>query len=101
MHQRLGSANVAAGFPQERQPKFPTGEIPLGQHSYKKCLKKERKEVFEILSCKTGAGYRTIVLELVNEAFALVTVFYFISFTYSSYSRIFFFNRLFLCIITT
>ena len=36
MHSRLGSVTVAAGFPQGKQPKFPMGEIPLGQYSSKK-----------------------------------------------------------------
>ena len=40
MHRRLGSMTVAAGFPRRRQPKFPKREIPLGQYSWKKFLKK-------------------------------------------------------------
>ena len=40
MHCRLGSTTVAAGFPQEKQLKFPMGEIPLGQYSCKKKRKK-------------------------------------------------------------
>ena len=36
MHRRSGSASVAAGFPQGKQPKFPLGETPMGQYSCKK-----------------------------------------------------------------
>ena len=34
---------VAAGFPGEKQPKFPMGEFPLGQFSCKKWKKTEKK----------------------------------------------------------
>ena len=40
MHCRLGNATVAAGFPRGKRPKFPMGEIPMGQCSYKKKEKK-------------------------------------------------------------
>ena len=35
MHRRLGSMIVTAGFPRGKQPKFPMGEIPVGQYSCK------------------------------------------------------------------
>ena len=35
---------VAAGFPGEKQPKFPMGEFPLGQYSCKKVERKKKKK---------------------------------------------------------
>ena len=36
MRSRLGRATVIAGFPQGKHPKFPRGEIPVGQNTCKK-----------------------------------------------------------------
>ena len=33
MHCRSGSVTITAGFSQGKQPKFPMGEIPMGQHN--------------------------------------------------------------------
>ena len=46
MHHRLGNATVTAGFSWEKNPKFPTGEIPMGQYSCKKKKGKKSLEVF-------------------------------------------------------
>ena len=42
MYSTVGSMTVAAGFPKGKQPEFPMGEIPLGQYSCKKLLKKKK-----------------------------------------------------------
>ena len=46
IHRRLGSTTLSQlAFPREKQPKFPMGEVSMGQHKCKKKKKiKERKK---------------------------------------------------------
>ena len=51
MHHRLNSPTVTAGFPCDRQPRFPMREMPVGQYNCqkKKNAEKDRTSIFVAL----------------------------------------------------